>query len=463
MPAASTARRPGQGLGVLAAANASLVALVIAGLALPALALALVVAVAIAIVARPQRGVLLLAALVPFHGLLLIAPLPAWVTAWKEVLLLATVAATFLAPAGVRAGSRPLPRWTPALGGILGLSLASAVLVGGVQAFWGIKIAFFFVLVAVAVWRCPLDPTERDRLVTILMIDGAITAAYGIAQQFIGQDALNRLGYEYDTAIRFTGSFLRSFSSFNLPFSFGYFLMLVLLVGSAHSWAEPRRLRSRLFLLATPVLGLGLVFSFVRGAWIGLAVGIAYLGLVRFRVLLLGIPLVAVALLFLPGDLANAALQARSGGQRVEVWQANLARLTSHPIGLGVGSSGSAAEKVGKARITGGDVLITDNQYYKAVYELGVLGLWMLVLLLVGTFLSARRAARALPPPDDVFALAAAAMVLAAAAASLVTSYFDTFPMEIYFWLLMAVVETSAPPTQAGRSTVAAVPTGHGP
>lgn len=422
--------------------NVVLAAGALAGLAVPLLALAVAVPLGLALVQRPQRGLLLLAALMPFHGLLLIAPLPGWATAWKEALVLATLAATFVAPRHARSVRRPIPGWCPAVIGLLVASGVSAGFVGGLQAFWGLKIAFFFVLVAVIVWRCPPDASERDRLVTIVMVTGLLTALYGIAQQVIGPTGLRALGYEYNTAIRFTGSFLRSISSFNQPFGFGFFMMLVLILGVTHALAQPSRLRSRLFLLVSPVLVLALGFSFVRGAWIGLAAGLGYVGLTRFRVLLLGVPVVVVAALLLPADVASAAFASSSGVERVELWQTNLSRVMAHPLGNGVGSSSSASEKVALSD-QGQEVLITDNLYYKWTFELGVIGLWMLILLLVSSFSSSHAVSRRGPPTESALASATAAMVLAAAVASTVATYFDIFPMDAYFWLFLGLVATA--------------------
>ena len=431
--------------------NSALLAASGSGWVLVALGLAVLGPLAAALYRRPQRGIVLLAVLVPFDGLLLLAPsLPPAVAGWKEALLLTTLLTTLVAPPDARAAPLPRPPWAPAVVGLLALALLSALTVGGIQAIWGLKVAFFFVLVVVAVRRCPLDRQERDRLVTLLMVVGVITALYAIAQQGMGHRRLNALGYEYNTVIRFTGGFLRSFSTFTQPFGLGYFLMLVLLVGIAHALGEPRRFRSKAFALATPLLGAGLAFTFVRGAWVGLAVGLAYLGFSRFRLLLLGIPLAAIALLFLPTDVSSAALASTSGAQRVEAWQEKFSRITAHPLGVGVGASSSASERVNEARGTG-EVFYPDNQYYKAVYELGVLGLWLLVLLLVAGFGSAHARARATSNGDSLFAMSTAAMVLAAAAASLVATYLDIFPMDVYFWLFLAVVHT-APARAAART-----------
>ncbi len=434
--------RPAMATAVVALNGLVLLAFV-ADAVLAVAVLAVVVPLGLALIRRPQRGLLVLAALVPFDGLLLLTPdLPALAAGWKEALVLATLAASFVAPVGARAApGRPLPGWAPAVAGLLVLGLASALVVGGLQAAWGLKIAFFFVLVAVIVWRCPLDVGERDALVTILFVTGLLTAAYGLAQQLIGHSLLHDLGYEYNSTLRFAGGFLRSFSTFDNPFGFGYFLMLVLLIGLPHALARPDRLRSRLFILTLPLLVAALASTFVRGAWIGLLVGLAYLGWVRFPRVLLGLPLVLVGLLLLPTGAASAALSPASGAARVANWEENLSSFAAHPLGVGLGASNAAAEKAAEAGGDGtADVFHPDNEYYRAAYELGALGVWFLILLLVSAFLNLRASAASLPPDGALFALAVSSTVLAAAAASFVTIYFDTFPNNVYFWLLLGVV-----------------------
>ena len=422
--------------------------------ALPVAVFAVLVPFALTLTRRPQRGLLVLAALVPFDGLLLLVPrLPPLAAGWKEALVLATLGATFVAPASARAGGgRPLPGWAPAVVGMLALGLVSALAVGGWQAAWGLKIAFFFLLVALVVWRCPFSRLERDALVTILMVTGLVTAVYGLAQQLLGTSGLAALGYQYNSTIRTTRGLLRSFSSFDNPFAFGFFLMLVLLVCVPHALTRPDRLRSRLFLVTLPILVGALASTFVRGAWVGLVVGLAYLGWARFPRLLLGLPLVLVGALLLPSGVSSAAFSSSSGSQRVAGWQANLSEVTRHPLGLGLGSSNAAAEKAAGTEEERDRVYHPDNEYYRAIYELGVLGLWFTVLLYASAFLGTRARWAREDSEDSVFALAVSSTVLAGAAASLVATYLDTFPNNVYFWLLLAVVATQgvSPDDRAG-------------
>ena len=437
---------PGTQLAVLVGVNLALAVALLAGGDTVVLVVAVLVAagiVATMVAARPQRGVLLLAALVPFDGLLLILRVPPWMSGWKEALTLLTFAAALVAPRSARAAARRrLPPWLPAVAGLGLLALVSAALVGGLQAVVALKIGFFYLCVFATIWRCPLNARERDLLVTILMVVGAVTAGVGVLQQLAGPERLVALGYEYNVTIRTAGGFLRSFSTFNQSFAFALFLMLVLLLGLPVALTDPRRLRNRLFLLALPVYGLGLLTTIVRAAWLGLGVGLLYLGVRRFRALLLPLPLALVAVAFLPTGLGAAALSSSSSAERVGLWGANAATVLAHPLGVGVGASGSASEKAAELDGVETPTYQPDNYYYKTLYELGLAGLWMLVLLLVSAFLSARAAAVRLPGADAALAEGISASVLAAAVVSTVATYFEIFPMDVYFWLLLGIVAT---------------------
>jgi len=418
------------------------------------LGLALVVPLVFALRRRPQRGVIVLVALAPFDGLRLISHLPSSVSSWKELLVLAILGATFLAPLEARAKGdhRRLPSWAPAVIGLLVLGLVSATVVGGEQAITGFRIDYFYLLLAVAVWRCPLSKREKDKLVTVLMVTGAITALVGIAQQVMGGARLNALGYPYNTVIVTAGGHLRSFSTFASNFEFAFFLMIVLLVGLPCALSDTRRLRNRAFLAYLPVFAAALLLTFTRGAWVGLAVGGVYLGVRRYRLLLLAIPAVVLAFAFLPGSITSTSFSSTSLGERGVGWQQNLEQVLNHPLGVGIGATGAAAAKVAQLEaggtqvdtsVPGSPTYQPDNYYYKTVYELGVLGLWLWILLLASAFASAARIARSKSGSESSFALGVAACVAAAAVASLVATFFEIFPMDLLFWLLISTVAAS--------------------
>jgi hypothetical protein len=362
---------------------------------------------------------------------------------------------------------RRFPSWGLVAAAFVALGLCSAVAVGGEQAAFGLRVTFFYLLVALTIWRCPLDARERDRLVTILMTTAVVVAVVGIAQQAIGHERLNELGYSYLESLRVDGGYLRSFSTFTTNFPFALYLMLVLLVGIPSALVDPTRRRNRLFLLATPVIVVGLASSITRAAWIGLAVGLVYLGITRFRsimaVLVHGAAWAAIAALVLAGGVGSAFFSGDSLQERLDIWRDNVAEVPRHPLGIGIGATGSAADKLSELETEGETlesyeeraetVLEPDNYYFKTVLELGVIGLWILIMLLVTSFSCAHTISRRLHGPDGALASGVAASIVAAAAVSLVATYFEVFPIDVYFWMLLAVVTTSLDDSQPDSAT----------
>lgn len=394
---------------------------------------------------RPQRGVLLLAGTIPFYGLLLIVPgKPPFAEGWKEGLALFTLGCTFLRDrtTGER---RPWPKVVQPMMAYLAVGVLSAIFIAPtVQGIVGIKVDFFWMLLALCAWRCPLDAADRDRLVSTLMAVSLVTSVYGLAQQFIGAERLAALGYEYNSTIRFTGRFVRSFSSMATPFNFAFFLATVLIFVVPVCLDEPRRARNTAYLVLSPVVLAALAFTFVRGAWMELGIAMLYLAIRKYKVLLLLVPIALVAVLFLPGSFSSSAFSNESLADRQSGWSQNLDKALSRPFGNGIGTTGASGEKASDVR--GENIALVyepDNQYYKAVYELGVLGLWMLVFLGVSVFLEARRAERRLGGLDRTLAGSLGALVLGSAVAAAVSTWMEIFPNDVYLWLLLAVVVTA--------------------
>ncbi len=416
------------------------------------LLLALAWPVALWIALRPQRGMLVLVAFVPFDGLLDIVPTPPFAEGWKEALLVWTLVWSVFATVGKEREKSRLPEFVGPLAIYAGVGLASAVFVSGAQALVGLKIGYLFAGALVVLWLRPFDARDRDRMISIMMGVGVVTALGGLAQQALGHEGVNALGYEYNKTIRFTGGYMRSFSTFDLPFAFGFFLATVLLVGVPVAMSEPRRARSAVFFASAPVMVLALAFTFVRAAWVVLGVGLLYHAIHRYRWLLLGVPVAALGLVMLPGQLAEPAFQSESLGERQTGWVENLGQVTAEPLGNGIGATGSAAEKTREVTQRDFDVYQPDNQYFKAVYELGVVGLWAFALTLVTAFLYLRRVDRDLTGTDRALADGVAANLLGVGVACWVATYFEIFPMDFYFWTLLGVVTTCARASSSTRS-----------
>ena len=417
---------------------ASLVAIV-RGHALVVLVFCIAVPLLLWISERPQRGLLLLVALAPFDGLRIIVPGVS--VTWKFVLLGGTLLATFVCPASARGRAHArIPALALPVAGFLLVGLLSAAAVGGTQGLVGLKLDFLYLLAAIAVWRCPFDCSERDHFVTILMVTGFVCSIVGLAQQLIGPAQLHAWGYPYNDTIRFkSGGWFRSFSTFEQPFPFALYLAFVVLVGVAVALQDTGRFRNHIFLMALPVYGAGLLFSFVRSAFVALFVGSLYLAFRGRRIVFAVVPLLLVAFLVLGSGVNHSVTSGSSLQERTSGWEANIHNVVDHPLGAGIGSTGSAAEKLVKLRQATA-AYQPDNYLFKTVYELGLLGLWLLVLVFVATFGTASALARRLDGVDAAFCDGLAAAVLGAAAASFFATYLEIFPLDLLFWLSLGVL-----------------------
>lgn len=412
---------------------------------------------------RPQSVVLAIIALAPYDGLLLIARLPRFVDAWKEALVAFAFGLTLLEwPSRMRRTDRP--PWAAPLVLLVVWSVLSVLLYPSLQSLLGFKISATFLLIPLTLWWSPFDERDRDRLVSLLMLNALITSLVGIAQQVIGDEALQRMGYEYNEVIRFAGDYLRSFSTFNQPFPFAFFVMIVVLVGLPVALEDRGRRRNQLFLWSLPVLLFGMSTAIVRGAFLGLIVGLVYLAVVRYRVLAHGLFVVpVVVLVVVASGAATAIFSASSLEERVSGWVSEVGSQGLHPLGEGIGSTGAAAELVEATAAEDPGALLgsadglqryqADNHYVKTWIELGPIGLWLLLWVLGAAVVDGHRSARQRVRMADRFAGSSGvgssdtglahgitAATLAPIGAATVATYWEIFPVDLLFWLLLGVL-----------------------
>jgi hypothetical protein len=414
-------------------------------------ALAVGIPVAIAVAQRPQRGVILFTAVLPFDGILKQFG-PSFLDPWKQVVIFGLLGLTFVCPVDARgAPHRKLPGWIWAVAGLVALGFASALTVDRQTALVGLRISFFSIFLALTIWRCPLSRRERDHVVSVFVLLAIVTSLVGLWQQVVGHEYLHGLGYQYGDTIRFTsGLTMRSWSTFNLPFAFGFYLMLAILLALPMSLAEPRRLRSKIFFVSLPLITLALLYSFVRGAFLGLAFGLLYLAFHRYKYLVYGIPLVLVAALFIPAGatLTSAVFSSSSLQERTLSWGDRLDLFAENPFGTGIGTTGAAAEKAARLNFQNPDLTyVPDNTWLKEMFELGILGLWFFALMIASMFVSIRRTERSSTGIDRDFLSGASAQLLAVAIASFVATYLELVPMDQLFWAMIAIAATMEPQT----------------
>jgi putative inorganic carbon (hco3(-)) transporter len=419
------------------------------------------VSVLIAVYRRPQRGLLFLAALTPLHGLLAIVPIGG-LAGWKEALVALTAASAWL-----NRFRQPAPPplavfapWWPVMAIYIPVGTVSALTVFGIFGVVALKVAFFYVAIVAILWLAPFDATDRDQLVGIIMAMGVLTSLVGIAQQLVGPQALVELGYTYGEQVRSTGRLFRTFSTFNQPFPFALYVTLSLLVGGSVALAAPRRPRNLAFLCMTPIMVLSMSTAVVRAAILGLLIGVVWLTIIRYRwgliPMVFGAFAVGVGWPFLPAGVRGAILATSSIAERSTGWREAVSTILTDPFGEGLGATGAAAQRMAAAsgatitEIRMEAAYQPDNYYMKVLIELGPIGVWVIVVLFVITLIWTVKLSRSLPDPDGALALGVSSSILAAMAASTVATYFEIFPLDVHFWLLLGVVGCATAQHQSG-------------
>lgn len=331
-------------------------------------------------------------------------------------------------------GHFTLRRVPPFVAGLLGLFLVLN-LFSAVEAIDpGRAGRYFFVtayLALFAVWLTGwIDSIARARLVVRALIAGAVfSAALGSLAPFLPFAAAEAWHNEG-----------RAKALFEDPNVFGPFLVLPALI-LVEELLEPRLLRARratklaLFL----ILAVGILFAYSRAAWLNAAVGaLTMIGVFALRrgggrkaALLLGT--IVVSTFALAGAIALAGsadfLNERARLQvydteRFTAQETGIALVAAHPLGIGPGQFETV---VGYA---------AHSTYIRALAEQGLLGLFIVVALLLGTLLLAFRNAVV---GRDTYGVGSAAL-LAAWTGILANSVFvDTMHWR-HLWLLAALI-----------------------
>lgn len=240
--------------------------------------------------------------------------------------------------------------------------------------------------VFLAVEQLLVEPARRRQVLVACFLSSIVPMLVGVYQVFAGSylRSANGLG-------RVTGTFVH-------PNAFGFYLVLLLVMGAAvYRYLEgwPR-------LLTAVVLAGGtgsLLLTYSRGSWVAIVAGLLVVGALQARKLLvllpvglLLVPVVAPSVLDRLSDLSQSQTVNGTPGNsffwRLDHWGVVLRGARGHElIGIGPGSSD----------FLGDTVLPPHNDFVRMYVETGFLGTCVYVALLVAAVLTCRRALRAAP------------------------------------------------------------------
>jgi putative inorganic carbon (HCO3(-)) transporter len=217
-----------------------------------------------------------------------------------------------------------LPLLLPMAAFVLASVLASATAVDPYGSFADLRgifePAFFFVLVN------HISGQERaTTLSQVLIAAGTLTAVYGL-----GQSIAN-------------GPAFRVHGRMSIYMTFAGILMLIALLALAQVLFTPRGLASYGLVLAVVLLTASLVMTQTRGAWIGLAAGLALMLGFRQKRFLLALPAVALMIFLVSPEAVRERIrsivdpQDLTARERLYMWSSGAQILRDHPwTGVGI-------------------------------------------------------------------------------------------------------------------------------
>jgi uncharacterized membrane protein YhaH (DUF805 family) len=316
--------------------------------------------------------------------------------------------------------------------------------------FHGVRLRLEPLLLFVAALVLP-NPRRSLRLAAVSTIATAcVVAVFGLMQQAVGEDRLVGWGYEYGHELRTIEGHLRSFGTFDTPFTYAAFLALAL--GITLLWP----LRTSVRLAAVALIVAGLASSLVRTTAVIavalLALWVAQRGYRRAAVLLAALAVVAGLTVFSSLESrttrtvqASPSLYLTLNG-RTTIWQERLGdNYEAWVFGEGVGAVGTAATRAQasaspKAQLEPDLGYTVDSGYFVTLLDVGIAGLVLTVLLLGRVAIVARRAASR---GEDAGWLALAVLVTTVFTA-LTAEIFTDFPNGYLGMLLLGLAYATA-------------------
>ena len=171
-----------------------------------------------------------------------------------------------------------------------------------------------------------------------------------------------------------------------------------------------RNPQSAILLVAAGMMGVGLFFSYSRGAWLGTAISLLYLvkayGKFKWRFVLPGIVAVAAVVFCFwhstsdtgPWYLKRMDLSRASAQHRVAAWRGAVQMMRDHPFGVGWNKAVETYEK-NYSPPEGGVAAITTNDYLMLGTQLGFPGLLCFLAYVVLSLKGESRKQKAEIPP----------------------------------------------------------------
>lgn len=402
---------------------------------------------------RPGLGVLYICLFVPVELALINTVLP-YNAKYTVEAVLAVMTLTLLVRVFFLGEVRLAPVSTDIpLGALLAVG-ALSIIANQVPLFTGIaglRAFLQFALLYVIIVQIKPSRSMLWRLLVMLLALATILALYGWFQKLTGVETPpSWVDPEETISTRIFGTMANpnTFAGFLLAF-IPPALALALTRGENWGWRS-------LAGVAALIMAGALALTYSRGAMLGLAAAMVYLGLVRDRRLLLVLLLVALAVpVVMPGILERIAfgfssdyLSQSSYSGRIFAWLKGLEALSLHPwLGVGPGRFGGAV-----AKLMGSPAFLEvglpywqgvwlDNQIVQVAAELGLVGLavfsWLLVTFVRAAYQIYRQE---VSPRWQALISGMTAAFIGLLVQSFVAGIWEIHQTALFIWLFMGII-----------------------
>ncbi len=295
---------------------------------------------------------------------------------------------------------------------------------------------WFFVIIRLA------DSRETAKnIYTILVLSGTLLAVHGILQYAAGTEMPSHWVDIAEKGVR-----TRAFSIIGSPNILGSMMLFLSPMSFSLFFAEKDIYRKLFFLGSTLLMGVCLLFTFSRGAWLGMAAAALVYILLKDRRLLL--PFVVAALLaylIVPSVsdritymLSDEYIASSFRGGRLGRWLEGIDMAKQNPwLGAGLGHFGGAVAK--NNNIPG--TFYMDNYYLKTVVEMGFAGLAAFLVLIYNLVIwSLRTIKKLLDRSMLLLSQGAFAGLCGILVHNLAENVFEEPMMVTYFWITAALI-----------------------
>ncbi len=319
-------------------------------------------------------------------------------------------------------------------------------------------------LLVFVVWNVAVNLDDARRLITVMLLSGGSAAAIGLALYAGGTSLTNRVlirlipyGYPSSRIVRYIednpAKSMRLTSTSVDPNSFGGLLAVIVVLACAMVIARHRLISRWISLPVFAVCTIAALLTYSRGAWVGIAAGLAVLALLRYRWLILPGILATVPVAFLGFGAGfvhrmwlGLTLQDPATKLRLNEYRNALAIIKQHPVfGVGFGSAPSIDLQTGVSSI-----------YLTIGERVGLVGLLIFLITIGSIALAGWRRWRSDKDSErgDLLLGLLAALVSALTVGIFDHYYFNiTFPhMTALFWITCGIIlALAAPVNDRGR------------